>query len=229
MTSHPQHAELALDEKDIVQYLQNHPDFLVRYPDLITKLSLPARPFGEGVSDFQSFMVQRLKMQVQALRDSQHSLITAGHENDISLTRLHATALRLMEARSLEELGHIVQKDIPSLCSIDCAQLALENTKTPPSILSLPDSTIESWLGPADAMLCAHAKPMPELLGQHSAAIRSVALVRLEIGKKSGLLSFGSNDPEWFHPDQGTDFIAFLGGIVVRIIHHFDHEGAHTL
>ena len=31
-----------------------------------------------------------------------------------------------------------------------------------------------------------------------------------------GLLAFGATDPLRFHPDQGTDLLAFFGGVFER-------------
>ena len=42
-------------------------------------------------------------------------------------------------------------------------------------------------------------------------------MIRIDLGDgHAGLLAFGANDPLRFHPDQGTDLLAFLGGVLER-------------
>jgi uncharacterized protein YigA (DUF484 family) len=76
---------------------------------------------------------------------------------------------------------------------------------------------IDFWLGPADAMLRANTTGIPELFGTEAASIRSYAMMRLEPGNGAcGVVAFGSKDPEWFTPDQATDLVGFLAGVMAR-------------
>jgi uncharacterized protein YigA (DUF484 family) len=57
----------------------------------------------------------------------------------------------------------------------------------------------------------------PDLYGSEAPDLRSEALVRLDLGDgRAGLLAFGATDPLRFHPDQGTDLLAFFGGVFER-------------
>ena len=58
----------------------------------------------------------------------------------------------------------------------------------------------------------------PDLYGAEAPEIRSEALLRLDLGDGSarGLLAFGAADGDRFHPDQGTDLLAFFGGVFER-------------
>ena len=57
-----------------------------------------------------------------------------------------------------------------------------------------------------------------EIYGAVAAEIRSEALIRLDLGngRLAGLLAFGAVDGQRFHPDQGTDLLAFFGGVYER-------------
>ena len=43
-----------------------------------------------------------------------------------------------------------------------------------------------------------------------------VETVAVRADGHAGLLAFGATDPLRFHPDQGTDLLAFLGGVLER-------------
>lgn len=207
-------------EADVADYLMQHPDFLMRHNDVLDRLLPPGRELGDSVSDFQRFLVQRLKGQLEQLREKQQALIAVGYENDMNLSRILGAALRLSEARSLEELAAIVSHEIPALCDVDAATLAIETADLalPATVARLVPGTLEHWLGPADTLLQSYAAGHYELFGQGADSIRSLALLRLEPGEgqPAGVIAFGSQDPEWFTPDQGTDLISFLAGIISR-------------
>ncbi len=46
---------------DVIAYLREHPDFLERHPDALQLLAAPRRGNGDGVLDFQHFMLERLR------------------------------------------------------------------------------------------------------------------------------------------------------------------------
>ena len=216
-------------EQAVADYLTRNPDFFLRHSALLEQMTPPVRSLGDGVSDFQRFMVERLKKKVHDLSETQHALIAAGQENDISLGRIHASALRLIEASSLQELGAIVAEEIPVLCGLDCALLGLERTHVPGTIVSLPRGMVNLWLGPADTMLHANTQGMPELFGVYAQRVRSFAVMRIEPRPDLvGVIAFGSSDPECFTPDQGTDFVAFLTGVIARQVNRMIVRAANS-
>ncbi len=212
--------EVTLSETEVADYLMQHPDFLIRHGAVLDHLLPPGRELGDSVSDFQRFLVQRLKGQVERLREDQQALIAVGHENDMNIGRILGAALRLTEARSLEQLAAMISDEIPALCGVDRAVLAIESDDLalPQSVARLAPGLLDHWLGPADTLLQSYAAPHAELFGVDANAMRSLALLRVEAGQHQplGVIAFGSHDPEWFSPDQATDFIAFLAGIVSR-------------
>lgn len=224
MSITPSATGAALTEAEVAAYLQRNPDFLARHAYVLDGLLPPGRELGDGVSDFQRFLVQRLKGQVERLREDQQALVAVGHENDMNIGRILGAALRLSEARSLEELAAIIRHEIPDLCGVDRAVLAIESDDLalPQAIARLEPGMLDHWLGPADTLLQSYAAPQGALFGQDAAAMRSLALLRVEPGQHQplGVIAFGSHDPEWFTPDQATDFISFLSGIVSRRLAH---------
>lgn len=208
-----------LDERDVADYLMHHPDFLARHNTVLETLLPPERELGDGVSDFQRFLVQRLKGQVERLREDHQALLAVGRENDVNIGRILGAALRLTEARSLEELAAIIRDEIPLLCGVDRAKLAIESADLalPEAVARLTPGLLDHWMGPADTLLQSYAAPHLELFAQDAPAMRSLAMLRIDAPTgPAGVIAFGSHDPEWFTPDQATDFIAFLAGIVSR-------------
>ena len=73
-------------------------------------------------------------------------------------------------------------------------------------------------LGARRVTLRQLVKASPDLYGADAAAVRSEALLRLDLGTGSigGLLALGAVDPNRFHPEQGTDLLTFFGGVLER-------------
>ncbi len=213
-------ASPSLSDHDVADYLLAHPDFLLRRSDVLDQLLPPQRELGDAVTDFQRFLVARLKGQIEALKERQQDFIVASRLNEMNLARIHGAALRLSEARSLEELAAIIHDELPVLCQVDAAALAIESDDLalPQSVSRLQPGHLERWLGPADILLKANAQPWPELFTKNANTIRSLGILRIEPGSQHPVacLAFGSHDPEWFTPDQATDLISFLAGIVSR-------------
>lgn len=204
-------------EADVAAYLVKNPDFLVRHTDVLDQLLPPERTLDSGVSDFQRYFVDRLKGQLESLKERQETLLANGYANDVNLSRIHASVLRIMDAESLEALGAIIRDDVAALCELDAATLAMEGS-TIESIRPLPKGQVERWLGPADTSLCASCIAEPLLFGLQAAHIHSFALLRLDLpeGLPPVVIAFGHKDPEWFTPDQSTDLISFMVGALAR-------------
>ena len=73
-------------------------------------------------------------------------------------------------------------------------------------------------LGARRVTLRQLADASPDLYGAEALDIRSEALVRLDLGDGHAAGCSPSAPPTRlrFHPDQGTDLLAFLGGVFER-------------
>ena len=93
----------ASPEKSVVSYLSEHPDFFERHAGLLEKLRLPHAPGGGGQT------VSLVERQVAVLQDKNRSLerrlqelVEVARANSTLSDKVHALAIRLLEARSPE-------------------------------------------------------------------------------------------------------------------------------
>ena len=98
-------------EERIATYLRQHPDFLVRFPDLLDRLAAPSRSRGDGVVDMQAFLIERLQAQVLELKGQQEALVAGSRDYLASQNHMHAAATLLLRATTLEHLVQIVTID----------------------------------------------------------------------------------------------------------------------
>lgn len=212
--------------EEVQAFLREHSDFLVRHPDLIAHLLPPAVDRGEGVVDFQYFLVERLRGEVRRLKDAQRELVATSRANLNNQARVHAATLSLLDARSLEHLIDIITTDLVVLLDLDVICLLVEgNGREGPrvgngGIRVVEPGLVRRRLGRRDVVLLGDVPEDPEIFGGAAGLVRSEALVRLHVSTEApeGLLAFGSRDPAMFHQGQATELATFLARVVERTI-----------
>jgi uncharacterized protein len=208
---------------DVIAYLREHPDFLDRHPDALHLLRAPTRDGGDRVLDFQHFMLERLRSDLQRSRDEHNRLIALSRGNLATQCRVHKAALTMLKAASFEHLLQIVTTDLAVLIDVDVITLGIESAVARPTRQSLPgirllrSGVVDQLLGvDRDVMLCTDVKGDPALFGPAAGLVHSQALVRLSFGRAGpqGLMCIGTRKADTFHPGLGTELLSFLARAV---------------
>lgn len=213
-------------ELAIATYLKAHPDFMLRHPTVMQALVPPAVDRGRGVVDFQRFMVSRLQNDLDQAQTERNAFIQNARANAQGQARIHAAALSLIEARSLAQLIEVLTCDLMLALDVDVIALVVEsNGAEVPHVAAsgvriVAPGSVTGWLGRRTAVLQGCDSGDPAIYGPGANLVRSEALLRLDISKRTpvGLVAFGSRDPNLFHEGQGTEHIAFLGGVIERLL-----------
>lgn len=207
-------AKASISADDVIRYLQKHPSFLRDHPEVVAFLSPPDKSQGDDVLDLQHFMVERLQKEIADLKSNQRELLSASQVNLSSQERIHAAVLAVIEARTLEDIGRIVAEDYRSILDVTTSSLCFENKDQNGlrNIVSLKPGTIAKLMGDRSILLRHDINGDEQLYGKDSTAVRSDALVLIDLGEQSGpgLLALGSNDVERFHAGQGTELLGFM-------------------
>jgi uncharacterized protein YigA (DUF484 family) len=205
--------------REVVSFLRQNPDFLDRHPDVLRWLRAPARDIGDGVLDFQHFMLERLRRDYARLQDERRNLIATSRGNLASQCRVHKAVLAMLRASSFENLLQIVTTDLAVLIDVDIITLGVESAASRTSRLPLngihllQSGTIDKLLGPnRDWLLCNDIHGDPALFGEAAGLVRSQALLRLAFGRSApvGLMCIGTRNPDTFQPGLGTELLSFL-------------------
>ncbi len=217
-------------EQQVADHLRNHPDFLVRHPDILETLAPPARWSGDGVVDMQRYLLDQMRGEMGDLRDCVQDVIETSRHNLSTQTRTHAAVLALLSANDLEQMVRIVAEDLPLLLDVDVVALGFE--RTPPGVAKLVSSHVQRFdegfvdhlLGTDhDVVLRREMGDDGTVFGAGSGLVQSAALARVRRGAQApvGLLALGSRGPSAFHPGQGTELITFLARVVERLVHRW--------
>lgn len=215
----------ATAEAVTLAYLQAHPDLLLRHPGLLTRLEIPhAGP--SGTASLVERQIVMLRGQVAKEQQRLSCLIERAREYEALSQHLHQLTIKLILARSIQQTRDILDLELKAEFAAEAVALVhfpsesqsfrshrhnrRERQSTPPR---LPPSLLE--LSQRDRCYCGPLSEVQsvDLFGPQGAELRSVALVPLTGPKVHALLAIGSQDPQHFTAEMGTDVLERLGDI----------------
>jgi len=211
--------EVLLDDKELMRAL----------------VAANEKAMGHNIVDLRGIAMERLEARLDRLEDTHRSVIAAAYENLAGTNQIHRAVLRLLEASRFEVFLRDLSGDVADILRVDAMRLVLESAVQPgdPAIRRLQSilSVAEPGFGASyitrgrqaplrDVTLRQVQGASGEVYGDKADFIRSEACLRLDLGdgRLPGLLVMGSEDPHQFTPQQGTDLLAFLGGVLERVM-----------
>jgi len=202
-------------ESTVVAYLQTHPDFFQRNPDVLAELHV-SHVTGGAVSLIEH-QVGVLRRQLETERNRLGHLISRARDYESLSNRLHGLVLQIIPAVDLAQLRRVLEDALSREFSAEAVTLKLFPIDPAPDDGKTDPLTREflEFLDREHA-LCG---PLTEdknqvLFGGLGAGVRSAALVPVRSPGRSGVLAIGATDPDRFKPDMGTDLLDRLGEIV---------------
>lgn len=220
---------------DVRLYLKKHPDFLKNNLDVVAEVSPPERDLENGIIDFQHYLVKNLQKDSKALKSRYEVLIDFCRDNMSVQNQVHQAALRLIRARSLEQLLEVVTVDLVSLFDVDVVRLAMESNAAAlydikyteqdfSGIVFIEPGTVNAAIGKKKNVRlvddCFKTPPagFDQIFADCADMIESCALLRLELEQTSRhvILAFGVRYKDRFHPGQGIELLNFLAQIVTH-------------
>jgi uncharacterized protein YigA (DUF484 family) len=215
--------EEELTDARVAAYLQDHPDFLARNPEVLKFLSAPDRELGDGVSDIQTAMIRQLRTEIARLNARQDEIILTSRANLNTQTRVHECVIALLAAKSFEQAIQIITTDFAVMLDLDVVTLCIETEEDATAAQQLPGLRMLA-AGAVDVAIGENKKVHlrsdvpadPEIFGGGATLVRSAAFIRLKISDYTppALIAFGARRPGKFHAGQGTELLNFLGRVV---------------
>jgi uncharacterized protein YigA (DUF484 family) len=229
----PAAKEEAITSDQVRDFLKQNPDFLKTNLDVVSDLSPPERDLGDGIVDFQHYMVKNLQKDSKALKSRYDVLIDFCRDNMSVQNQVHHAVLKLIRTRNIEQLLEAITIDLLSLFDVDVVRMAMESeTRFDTSygeqhysgIVFIEPGMVDAALTKKKNVLlvedCAKTPPpgFEQIFSDCENMIASCALLRLELETvgKNVLLAFGVRYKDRFHPGQGIELLHFLAQIVAH-------------
>lgn len=237
---------LDAEERELVRSLILADPGIVLGDDMVMRALIGAGGRGaRNIVDLRDKLVERLEQRLQKLVRANRSVIAAAYENVAGTRQLHRAILALLDAPDRARFLACLVSEVPRTVGVDEGRLCLEADvdeivtaeELAPAlggrVLLMPEGTVRQYmaLGAEEdetaGVVLRPATEAAELVFGPLSAVRSEALVRLDLGDRLGLFAFGDSEPDRFTADQGTDLLEFFGGVVERLlVHHLRAPGA---
>jgi len=220
----------------IREKILSEPDVILEDRDLMRALiDANERTMGGNIVDLRGIAMQRLEERLGRLEDTHRSVIAAAYDNLAGTNQVHRAVLTMLEPTGFEAFLRNLGDEVAQVLRVDALRLVLEShqsegdtavkrlgdvlTVVPPGFVDAYGSAGRSNTAPARPVLLRQTRPNSELVYADKATwITSEAVLRLDFGpgRLPGMLALGSEDPHQFKPSQGTDLLAFFGGVFER-------------
>ena len=243
MTAKPTAPTNTLTPDEVRDFLKTNPDFLKENAAFFAELSAPERELGDGIIDFQHYMVKNLQKSGQELKSRYDVLVDFCRDNMAVQHQVHQAALSLIRAASIEQLLETVTVDLVNLFNVDVVRLAMESEAASlyeltydednySGIVFVSPGTVDSSLGKKKNVLlvgdCQSQPPFgfEQIFADCDEMTASCALLRLKLERINHdvLLAFGVRHKDRFHPGQGIELLHFLAQIVAHQLDIYLHD-----
>jgi uncharacterized protein YigA (DUF484 family) len=220
-SNEPATVEPEISEAQVREYLVSHGDFLQRNPDLMDHLHI-AHASGSAVSLVEK-QVSVLRDRNVEMRHRLNKLTANARENEALYEQTRGLVLRLLEARSLDELFERFLASMDQDFKVEYATMVLFGEQ--PEQVSAGRFEDPAGAGVISSLLrgrkaiCGPLREdelrylFPDLEGPGSAAV-----MPLFDGREIGLLAVGSSDVNRYSGDMGTLFLHHVADVIIRLL-----------
>jgi uncharacterized protein YigA (DUF484 family) len=221
-------------KQDLRDVIIAEPEVVLEDRDVMAALvAANERAMGANIVDLRGIAMERMEARLDRLEDTHRSVIAAAYENLAGTNQVHRAILQMLDPMTFEGFVTGLGTDVAQTLRVDCVRLVLESVlrTDDPAVRRLGDTLcvtepgfVAGYLGasrnvsPRPVTLRQTIPESDRIYGERAAWVRSEALLRVDLGegRLPGLLVLGAEDPHRFKAAQGTDLLAFFGGVFER-------------
>lgn len=220
--------ENVMQPDEVLQYLQENPQFFEKYADTIANIYVP-QPHNGKVIPISERQIVTLRDKNQTLQNKLLELISFGEENDAIGEKMHRFSVALLTIKSLDELFHGINLNLREDFAVPHTAMRLWNktgdelesvefSATSDDIHAIADSLAQPYCGPHIA------DEIKQWFGTDADQLQSFAMIPLRVTQTIGLLALGSPEPQRFYPGMGTLHLKRLGELVSTVLARYSTE-----
>jgi len=212
-------------EQSLIAFLNDHPDFFDRNPDLLTKLEL-SHSNGNAVSLIER-QVAALREQTEQNRRKLEEFVAIARENELLNERLHHLTVKLIECCDFDEVINTLQDLLHDDFRAEAVELHLYSASEVEQLTNPDLDGFRDFLD-SNRPRCGRLPngQLKYLFGPQAEDIASTALIPIKGEGLLGVLAIGSHSEHRFHPGMGTDYLIRLGEIVSKTLEVVSEPGS---
>ena len=187
---------------------------------------------GRNVVDLRGVLVDRLEERLDRLEDTHREVLAAAYENVAGTNQVHRACLALLEPADFAGFLRVLTREVAPILAVEVIRLGLEGDLAGRAAGRTARRSCRGVAGRRRRRLC-HARPRPRGAARDAAparrrlarplrprgdrpAVRGAAFGSISARGAPGCWRSAPLTRSRFHPDQGTDLLAFLGGVFER-------------
>ncbi len=210
-----------VDEASVIEFLQQHPDVLMQYPEIFSSLIIPHKT--EGAISLVERQLKLLRDKNQAFKSKIDELVGIARENEELNQRFHRLALELISADQLPDVLALVQDQVQTFFYTDYVCFRFlpgirDSHKVVDSLRLDAESgiveRINPWISGRKPICGQQNDAIHQPLFGADLRIGSSALIPLYHTANLGMLCLGSISSDRFSDSMGTIFLQHLGELV---------------
>ena len=207
-------SESPIQDEQVAAYLNDHPDFFERRPELLAAMRF-APAHGNRAISLHERQLEVLRDKLRHIERRFAELVHTGKENDAIGDRLQRWTRDLLLAEAPERVPGVVVDGMRTGFAVPLVGLRLWRVRSASLSPEWTRNTPSDWIDQVDAMRTPYCGPRGEVrfatwLPNSGADARSIALLPLRHGASPvsfGLLVLGSGDADRFHAGMGVAFL----------------------
>lgn len=216
-------------EAEVVQYLQNHPDFFGKHLDLLSSINLPHES-GKAVSLVEKQM-QVLRQSNNDLKARFNQLLDVARQNENHFENSKQFVLELIDFHlrqdDLSALVEIFDAQFPSVLAANEYRLMLVDynatQKLPHKVQSISSKLLKEKIPKLLNMEKSYCGTLTKsekefLFEQQADLVASCAIIPLHYKNLKAIIAIGNFKDQHFHKGMGTMFLDHIGDVVGRVL-----------
>ncbi|WP_439154575.1 DUF484 family protein [Yoonia sp.] len=218
---------------DLREKIIANPDVLLEDHDVMRALvGANDDRMGKNIVDLRAIAMERLEARFDRLEDTHRNVIAAAYDNLAGTNQVHRAILRMMDATTFDTFLTDLAGDVADTLRVDAIRLVLERVAPEsentmgPVVAFVPEGFVADYITLGRNMpvrqvtLRRFQAGQDSLYGDRTAYIQSEACLTLDLGPGHlpGMLVMGSEAPQQFTAQQGTDLLGFFAGVFERVM-----------
>lgn len=213
---------LRLTDADVVQYLQDNPDFFIAKDDLLSGLRIPHES-GQATSLIERQLSVYRERNVE-LRQRLTDLLENARRNDKLFSKTRRLVLALIDSKSWIDIEAALDDSLRQDFNVDHWSLLYftEHQLEHPlhSINNIDKQREIHRLFKGHRAFCGQLtdETMDLLLDEKQSSAESIAAAQIRTGQQIGVISVASDDPKFYRSSMDTLFLDYIADVLGLIL-----------
>ncbi len=213
---------LRLTDADVVQYLQDNPDFFISKDDLLAELRIPHNA-GQATSLIERQLAVYRERNVE-LRQRLSDLLENARRNDKLFGKTKRLVLALIDAKNWIDVEAALDDSLRQDFNVDHWSLLYftdQRLEHPLHSISNKNKQREIHrLFKGHRAFCGQLtdETMDLLLAAEHSSAESIAAAQIRNGQQVGVISVASDDPKFYRSSMDTLFLDYIADVLGLIL-----------